>query len=595
MILALTGSQLYADPNETPPPIPSQEEPEVLNKGPIHEAFAQPVETNPNSGIVTPNEPPADIRENPSKEKPKGSGYIWIPGYWAWNPDWKDYIWVSGCWREPPANMSWIPGYWHQVPGGWQWIAGFWTPSSLAGQIEYLPEPPELTDVEPPVNSTPGDNIWVPPCYYWLNNQYILRSGYWLVPHDNWIWTPSHYTWTPYGYVFVPGYWDRALTTRGILYAPVYFPRRFYNLPGYTYSLGVIVDIGNLQFSLFSYPRYCHYYFGDYYSDFYSGLGIYPWFEFETRHGWYDPIFAYDRWHYRGTIPHWSDHIRREYALRRTDRSLRPPTTYRELETRFSKIPARQRENYRMVEPLGNFVGSKSAPFKFSRMSNRQHERILSHTDEIHNFRQERRLMETGPQHAPEVIQRQGVSGTRERIITESRPSTPGRTQQQAVPESRSQTIGRAREQASPERIPQTSGRSRQQAVPERRPEIPGRTREQASPERIPQTSGRTMRQATPEGRPQSTGRTQEQTRSARSSQSQRPSQRMELPERRGFSNRNFSERMGISRSPISGRSSGGLFHRSTPSRPDGERNFNRRESRQSRERQSSQGGRGGR
>ena len=30
--------------------------------------------------------------------------------------------------------------------------------------------------------------------------------------------------------------------------------------------------------------------------------------------------------------------------------------------------------------------------------------------------------METGPQHAPEVIQRQGESGTRERIITESRP-----------------------------------------------------------------------------------------------------------------------------------------------------------------------------
>ena len=558
MILTLAGGQLYADPNEVPPPIPSQEEPEVLNKGPIHEAFAQPVETNPNSGIVAPNEPPADIRENPAMQKPKGSNYIWIPGYWAWNPDWKDYIWVSGCWREPPANMSWIPGYWHQVPGGWQWVAGFWKPTAQAGQIEYLPEPPELTDVEPPVNSVPGDNIWVPPCYYWMNNQYILRSGYWLAPHDNWIWTPSHYTWTPYGYVFVPGYWDRVLTSRGILYAPVYFPRRFYNLPGYTYSLGVIVDIGNLQFSLFSYPRYCHYYFGNYYSDFYLGLGIYPWFEFETRHSWYDPIFAYDRWRYRRTIPHWSEHIRHEYALRRTDRSLRPPTTYHELESRFSKIPVRQRGDFRMVEPLGDFVGSKSVPFKFSRMSNRQHESILSRTNEVHNFRQERRLMETGPQRAPEVIRRPGESGIPERTI----------------PEHGSSTAGRTREQAAPERRPQTSGR----------------TREQTAPERMPQTSGRTMRQAVPERRPETSGRAPEQMRSARPSQPERPSRRMELPERRNFSNRNFSERMRISRSPIAGRSSGGLFQRSTPSRPDGERNFNRGESRQSRE---SQGGRG--
>jgi hypothetical protein len=144
-------------------------------------------------------------------------------------------------------GMSWIPGYWNQVPQGWQWVAGFWIATSKAKQIQYLPQPPEIADVEPPSITIVTGQIWVPPCYYWRNNAYILRAGYWLTPQNNWVWVPSHYAWTPYGYVFVPGYWDYVLTTRGILYAPVYFPRHFYRPFGYTYSLGVVVNIGNLS------------------------------------------------------------------------------------------------------------------------------------------------------------------------------------------------------------------------------------------------------------------------------------------------------------------------------------------------------------
>jgi WXXGXW repeat (2 copies) len=395
MVLVLASCQAYGGSNESPPPIPSQEQPEVLNQGPIHEAFAQPVDLSPQAGIVAPNEPPADIKENPALEKPKGSDYVWIPGYWAWDAERKDYVWVSGCWRIPPANMSWIPGYWNKVPKGWQWVPGFWIPTARAGQIEYLPQPPELADVEPPADTTISGEIWVPPCYFWRENHYILRSGYWLVPQDNWVWIPAHYAWTPYGYVFVAGYWDHVLTTRGVLYAPVYFPRHFHRYPGYTCSLGVVVDLGNLEFGLFSYPRYCHYFFGDYYSDFYIGLGIYPWFDFEVRHSWYDPIFVYDRWHYRRTIPYWGQHIEQEYALRRANSALRPPRTYRELETRFSRTSERQRTNVRMVEPLQTYVDSKSAPFQFSRMSNGERDRMLSRTNEIDSFRLDRMRMET--------------------------------------------------------------------------------------------------------------------------------------------------------------------------------------------------------
>ncbi len=419
MAMVLAGSQLlYGQVNETPPPVPSQEDPEVLNHGPIHEGFAQPLDLAPQAGILSPDEPPADIVENPAAERPKSLQYVWIPGYWAWDTERTDYVWVSGCWRMPPAGMSWIPGYWNRVPQGWQWVAGFWTATSQAKRIQYLPQPPAIVDVQPPSTAVVTGQIWVPPCYYWRNNAYILRAGYWLAPQSNWVWVPSHYAWTPYGYVFVQGYWDYVLTTRGILYAPVYFPRRLHRPRGYTYSLGVVVNIGNLEFSLFSSPRYRHYYFGDYYSDFYISLGIYPWFEFGTRHSWYDPIYEHRRCYYRQTIPQWDKHIRHEYDLRRADASLRPPKTYRELESRAAQISPRQRNDIRMVEPIRTYAERETAPIRFSRMSDKERQKIVSHTNEVNDFRQERRQLESR-QSASTTVRSPQESRTSERITTE--------------------------------------------------------------------------------------------------------------------------------------------------------------------------------
>ena len=526
IILAVSGCQSYGGQNDSAPPIPSQEEPEVLNEGPIHEAFAQPVDLNPQAGIIAPNEPPTDIIENPAGERPQSSDYVWIPGYWAWDSHQKDYIWASGCWRKPPAGMSWMPGYWNKVPEGWQWVAGFWIPTSRANQIEYLPEPPELVYSGPPADLESSDNVWVPPCYYWWEGQYILRPGYWLAPQPNWIWVPSHYTWTPYGYVFVTGYWDNLLATRGVLYAPVYFPRHFHRPPGFVYSLGVVVDTGNLEFSLFSYPSYCHYYFGDYYSDLYIGIGIYPWFDFETYHSWYDPIFVHDRWRYRGTIPHWGEHIRHEYALRRDDRNLRPPRTYRDLERRISNIPVRQRSNYRMVEPLKNQIERKDAPIKFSQMNEREHEKILEHAESVNNFRRERKHVETDHR-KPGAVQRQGELNIPERTAP-----------QRAAPERR------AGERATPERT----------------------TPQRNAPERTIQERGEER----------TGGRSSVQMRTASPSEARRQSVQREPSERQVFRNRRSSEQMNFSRSPVTGRNSRGLFGRRTPSQPDGESRIGR-------------------
>src|SRR5258707_7625051 len=35
-------------------------------------------------------------------------GYIWTPGYWAYDPDFGDYYWVPGTWvMAPPVGILW--------------------------------------------------------------------------------------------------------------------------------------------------------------------------------------------------------------------------------------------------------------------------------------------------------------------------------------------------------------------------------------------------------------------------------------------------------------------------------------------------------
>jgi hypothetical protein len=384
-ILILQISSIYAQ--QTPPPRPAQEQPQVLTSGPVHEGYAEPVNLQIQEGLVVPIQPPANLNEIPPSDRPQGN-YYWVPGYWAWDSDRNDYLWVSGCWRLAPPNTYWVPGYWTQVSDGWEWVAGFWAPIGT-GEIEYLPPPPAITDTEPANPPTP-DSIWVPQCWYWNQNQYVLRSGYWITAQPNWIWVPSHYTWTPRGYVFVAGHWDYPLENRGVLFSPVYFPRGVYAQTGYSYSPSIVVDIGALRVSLFTYPRYCHYFFGDYYNDSYIHVGIYPWFEFQRYHTWYDPIYNYDRWHYRRSEPHWAQRQRDDYDQRRHDVNLRPPRTYDQMEHRLNQMPEQQRRNFRMAEPLNSLASDKTSSLKFQKINTETHNNIITQTNQVHKFGEQR-------------------------------------------------------------------------------------------------------------------------------------------------------------------------------------------------------------
>jgi hypothetical protein len=189
-----------------------------------------------------------------------------------------------------------------------------------------------------------------------------------------------------------------------VLFAPVYFPRSVYEQPGFTFSAGIVIDIGSLQFSLFTCPRYCHYYFGDYFDDFYIGIGIYPRFECEQRHIWYDPIYEYDRWHFRKTDPRWEEHQRNEYDLRRANKDLRPARTYHEMETRLARLPEPQRRNIQIAKPMSEFVAAKTTSMKFEHINNDARSKFATQATDVHKFRQDRSRWES-PEAGQKTVQ----------------------------------------------------------------------------------------------------------------------------------------------------------------------------------------------
>ncbi|SRR5579883_728638 len=67
------------------------------------------------------------------------AGYIWVPGYWAWNDG--AYYWVPGTWVLPPeVGLLWTPGWWGWDEDGddYVWHDGYWGPHvGFYGGVDY--------------------------------------------------------------------------------------------------------------------------------------------------------------------------------------------------------------------------------------------------------------------------------------------------------------------------------------------------------------------------------------------------------------------------------------------------------------------------
>src|ERR1700728_1941401 len=92
----------------------------VFSLGFSHAALAQ-------IGISVNFAPPA----LPVYEQPPcpAEGYIWTPGYWAWDADDADYYWVPGTWvLAPEVGFLWTPAWWGWSGGAYLFHAGWWGP-----------------------------------------------------------------------------------------------------------------------------------------------------------------------------------------------------------------------------------------------------------------------------------------------------------------------------------------------------------------------------------------------------------------------------------------------------------------------------------
>jgi hypothetical protein len=326
VLIGLAGGRSVA---QAPGGDPQAQGPQVLARGPIHEAFAAPLVFNASSGVVAPKPPPAAVEEQPPDQKPTGRDVEWIPGYWSWDDERNDYIWVSGIWRDLPPGRQWVPGYWNPQGNGFRWVSGFWAPSTASGQLDYLPPPPGTLEVGP--NSPqPGENYaWAPGSWIWESNRYVWRPGYWVAAQPNWIWIPSSYVPTPSGYVYVDGYWDYPMDRRGLPFAPVAFAPGYVAGPAYVYTPSVTIAVGGLFANLFVRPSYAHYYYGDYYGPaaLGPGSGYVSWISYQQTRVGYDPFYA----HFaavNGRDVSWERTYRQEYQYRVINVAARPPATY---------------------------------------------------------------------------------------------------------------------------------------------------------------------------------------------------------------------------------------------------------------------------
>lgn len=79
--------------------------------------------------------PPLPVYVQPPIPEP---GYIWIPGYWDYAPDF-GYYWVPGTWVLPPEpGLLWTPAWWGFSDGVYLFHPGYWGPAvGFYGGIDY--------------------------------------------------------------------------------------------------------------------------------------------------------------------------------------------------------------------------------------------------------------------------------------------------------------------------------------------------------------------------------------------------------------------------------------------------------------------------
>jgi hypothetical protein len=287
---------------QLPPPAPEQpevapepiEKPEpgvqVLDKGPVHEAFAQPGADVRGKGMTAPKAPPPPLPALPPPTKPDGDHGTGGPRDRHWDAERNDFIWISGFYRNAPPGREWQPGEWTKARNGtYTYAPGFWRPTNMNSWRIDLPEPPKSVENGPNTPAPSPDSVWIPGTWEFRNGEYVWRPGYWAQPQGEMVWQPPQYLTTGSGFSCIPGYWDCPLEDRGLLNAPVYFAQPLWQTPGWWYRPRFSIGFGygggwgygGCFNSLFIGAGYNNFYYGNCWNPYWLGGGLF--FGFGSR------------------------------------------------------------------------------------------------------------------------------------------------------------------------------------------------------------------------------------------------------------------------------------------------------------------------
>ena len=78
---------------------------------------------------IGPPPAPAVVAPPPPVPRP---GYVWTPGYWAW--DGYRHVWVEGQWIAPRPGYVWVEPYWERRGPNWYFVEGRWAPRHHHGR-----------------------------------------------------------------------------------------------------------------------------------------------------------------------------------------------------------------------------------------------------------------------------------------------------------------------------------------------------------------------------------------------------------------------------------------------------------------------------
>jgi hypothetical protein len=271
--LALSSDSFAQEPLPLPPSAPAADSRvSVVERGPVHEGFAEPAAHVRGKGVTAPKAPPPPVDELAPEPTLAVGGVKWIPGYWHWDAERADFVWVCGCYRKAPPGCEWEPGRWKDVGGTWTYFAGYWRPAEVKALAMNLPEPPAPKEEAATAPEGNPNAMWVPGFWEYKGGKFEWQPGYWPAASDRMIWQQGQYVAAEGGYAFVPGHWDYPLEERGVLYAPVFFSQAQRERRGWSYRPQSAITFGSAAgwargggFDTLSIgPGFNNYYVGDY-------------------------------------------------------------------------------------------------------------------------------------------------------------------------------------------------------------------------------------------------------------------------------------------------------------------------------------------